>query len=669
MRRQAVLTASLVLILSAVAAPVSQARTSGTDAMREIPGGVVPVLAGHTTQRLRPIHAPLSASITGSAVSGLGASGFGASGIVATADIQVTYNGFSQDAQDAFEAAVIVWESMIVSSKVIHVNANWTPLGANVLGSAGPASIYVMDDDRVYAAALAEAICDCEGSNPNEINANFNSAFGSWYLGTDGNPPSNKWDFYTVVLHELGHGLGFFSSFGVSGTDGFWGYTSNDYPLRYDEHEWSAASGGNKLTDTSAYANPSAALKTQLTDTTVYFGGPNVVAALGGRARLYAPSGWQGGSSNSHFDETTFSTGTQHALMTPSLSNGEVIHDPGPVTLALFRDIGWTTSDPTVPTEPGAPTGVTAAAGNASADVSWTAPGSDGGDAITSYTATSTPDGFTCETATTSCTVNGLTNGTPYTFTVTAMNGVGTSPASNPSNSVTPSSEPPDTTGPTVDLPAVAIVAPQVLGSTAALRVSWAHASDPSGVSAYELQRKKGSGAWVSVTLATPISNTADVAITPGSTYRFRLRAVDGASNTGPWATTAPAVLTLAQETASAIAYGGTWKSGSVQGSSGGKVRYQGTAGRAATLTFTGTSAAFVSTRSAARGIAQIWLDGVFVGSVDLYAAVAVKKAVVWAPSSPLAAGVHTLEVRVTGTKNPSATQSRIDVDAFLVWP
>ena len=86
-------------------------------------------------------------------------------------------------------------------------------------------------------------------------------------------------------------------------------------------------------------------------------------------------------------------------------------------------------------------------------------------------------------------------------------------------------------------------------------------------------------------------------------------------------------------------------------------------------MTFNGTSAAFVSTRAAARGIAQIWLDGVFVGTVDLYSAGRVKKAVVWSTSSSLAAGVHTLEVRVTGSKNPASAKSRIDVDAFLVWP
>ena len=40
----------------------------------------------------------------------------------------------------------------------------------------------------------------------------------------------------------------------------------------------------------------------------------------------------------------------------------------------------------------------------------------------------------------------------------------------------------------------------------------------------------------------------------------------------------------------------------------------------------------------------------------------------VWAPATPLAYGAHTLKVTVTGTKNPSSTKSRVDVDAFLAY-
>ncbi|HEV8561589.1 MAG TPA: DUF4082 domain-containing protein, partial [Actinophytocola sp.] len=96
------------------------------------------------------------------------------------------------------------------------------------------------------------------------------------------------------------------------------------------------------------------------------------------------------------------------------------------------------------PTAPGAPTNVSAPAGDASAVVSWTA-SSNGGSAITSYTVTpfigataQTPTTVTGSPPATTATVTGLTNGTAYTFKVSATNAVGTGPASAASNPVTP---------------------------------------------------------------------------------------------------------------------------------------------------------------------------------------------------------------------------------------
>jgi hypothetical protein len=89
-------------------------------------------------------------------------------------------------------------------------------------------------------------------------------------------------------------------------------------------------------------------------------------------------------------------------------------------------------------TVPGAPTSVAASAGNAQATVSFTAPASNGGAVITSYAVTSS-GGQTARGAVSPITVAGLTNGTAYTFTVTATNAAGTGPASAPSSSVTPS--------------------------------------------------------------------------------------------------------------------------------------------------------------------------------------------------------------------------------------
>jgi len=89
-------------------------------------------------------------------------------------------------------------------------------------------------------------------------------------------------------------------------------------------------------------------------------------------------------------------------------------------------------------TVPGAPTGVTSVAGNTSVAVTWFAPASNGGSAITGYAVTSS-GGQTCTTTgALTCTVSGLTNGTGYTFTVKATNAAGTGGASAASASVAP---------------------------------------------------------------------------------------------------------------------------------------------------------------------------------------------------------------------------------------
>ena len=93
-------------------------------------------------------------------------------------------------------------------------------------------------------------------------------------------------------------------------------------------------------------------------------------------------------------------------------------------------------------TVPGAPTAATATAGDAQASVAFMAPASDGGSAITGYTVTSNPGGFIASGVATPLIVTGLTNGTAYTFTVTATNIMGTGAASAASISVTPATVP-----------------------------------------------------------------------------------------------------------------------------------------------------------------------------------------------------------------------------------
>ncbi len=116
------------------------------------------------------------------------------------------------------------------------------------------------------------------------------------------------------------------------------------------------------------------------------------------------------------------------------------------------------------PEAPDRPTDVTAVAGDASAVVRWRAPVNTGTSPITGYLVTSTPDGLTCATAgERTCTVAGLTNGTRYIFTVTALSDDGASPPSAPSSPVTPASA--DAPGAPRDVVAV--------GGNASAAVSW----------------------------------------------------------------------------------------------------------------------------------------------------------------------------------------------------
>lgn len=110
-----------------------------------------------------------------------------------------------------------------------------------------------------------------------------------------------------------------------------------------------------------------------------------------------------------------------------------------------WGDVGYVTvttapSPPPAPLPAGAPTSVSAVAGNASAMVTWTSPESMGSFPISNYQVTSSPAGGTCLVAApiTECAVRSLRNGVAYRFTVRALTGAGWGADSSASDPVTP---------------------------------------------------------------------------------------------------------------------------------------------------------------------------------------------------------------------------------------
>ena len=112
-----------------------------------------------------------------------------------------------------FEFAANIWESVLEPTTDIVVNAQFNPLGVGVLGSAGTTAIFADFSGAEipgtwYFASLAKHLA---GSDINPLTFDINAQFSSqtaWYHGTDNNEGTLT-DLLPVVLHELGHGLGF----------------------------------------------------------------------------------------------------------------------------------------------------------------------------------------------------------------------------------------------------------------------------------------------------------------------------------------------------------------------------------------------------------------------------------------------------------------------------
>lgn len=296
----------------------------------------------------------------------------------ATATINVNYGpGFNAnpDARDAFQRAVDTWARHLDSPVEILIDATFETFeNPAVLGGARPA--YVLGDvngeQLVVAVNILEAIrgdnvenfAPAAGhtSNDPEIFASFNEGRSDWHFG-EGPPPAGAIDFESVILHEIGHGLQFASTFSYNTGSGSyscnggtgsacWGFGTGR-PSTYDQQVVQYNPQTDTAVDMLSFQNDSPSLgdaltvdATEATTEQVRFSGElatgNASLTNGPQPPvLYAPSPWQGGSSLSHLDESTYAAGTENALMTPQIGSGELAREPGPVVCGSLRDMGW----------------------------------------------------------------------------------------------------------------------------------------------------------------------------------------------------------------------------------------------------------------------------------------------------------------------------------------
>ena len=253
-------------------------------------------------------------------------------------EIVINYVNFPEEAKIAFEYAVSIYEKSISSPVPIMVSANWKDLEGTILALSGPASFHKNFNDApipnvYYPTALAEKL---SGKSLNdEKDADIICSFDSekpWYFGTDGNTPVTKYDFVSVVLHELAHGFGISGFLADENGKGKIDNTGNN-PSAYDYYIYNTSN--QQITDKNLFSSPSVQLHQQLVSNKL-----NVVCTSGcsrHNAKVYAPTKWKNGASIYHLKSTT----SENELMSPTLRKGTAIHNPGENTFKVLNAIGW----------------------------------------------------------------------------------------------------------------------------------------------------------------------------------------------------------------------------------------------------------------------------------------------------------------------------------------
>lgn len=261
---------------------------------------------------------------------------------------------------NVFEQAAKIWAAVIDSPVTITVSAQFDPLTCTstqaVLGSAGATSVHrnfsgAPVSNTWYPQALANSLANGDLSANADISATFNDAIDNndsclagtnWYYGLDGNKPAHTIELLSVVLHEIGHGLGF-QTYVNTATGAKLAGLNDAFMLNLEDHSLSPPKTWDALDNAGRVAS---AINTSY----LHWVGPQVTARVGdyngginqGHVRMYAPATLSTGSSVSHFSNTL----SPNELMEP--------FDTGPKTgpglaLPLLQDIGWTTFSDAAP--------------------------------------------------------------------------------------------------------------------------------------------------------------------------------------------------------------------------------------------------------------------------------------------------------------------------------
>jgi bacillolysin len=228
-----------------------------------------------------------------------------------------------------------------------------------------------------------------------------------------------------------------------------------------------------------------------------------------------------------------------------------------------------------------------------------------------------------------------------------------------------------DALPPVVGSPAVRFVTGTQIASVGPplpVRVSFSASDAGTGVAATSLDRSRDGGAWNAVDLGSPTGTSVSLRMSDDPTVemRYRARARDGSGAWSAYRVGAALSAGALQEDAPGWTFAGSWERTTDDAAYGGAVAWASEAGARARLSFGGTDVALVGVRGPDRGIATIWLDGVNVATLDLYAPNPEPRLIVYA-AHLTDGGQHTIAVHVTGGRNAASSGRRVDLDAAVV--
>ena len=265
------------------------------------------------------------------------------------ANISVNYTGFTPEAQAAFQRAVDIWSSLLIATVTIEIEASFTTFEEeDTLGAARPSTAFCSTTVCTPVGLVNQLVDEDRKPDDPDILVTISSSK-DWYFGLDGQPGEDQFDFVSVVLHEIGHGLGFSDSFKIDESTGEaeYGLGDDNIPMVFDH--FILDKKFDQLVDEDEYTNPSTELTDAVTGITLFWAGSKTLTANGGfyPVLLWAPEEYSG-SSVAHLDLYAYPHGTSNTLMNPRQPRGNASHEPGSLMLAMLDDMGWTIRDQTL---------------------------------------------------------------------------------------------------------------------------------------------------------------------------------------------------------------------------------------------------------------------------------------------------------------------------------